>query len=99
MPELREIARKVRAKNAGPFWLTVDVFCEAGTYARVRDGLSSEAAAKALGVPARTLKRFDLDELHVVKLSCPRPAVQGSAGDRDMHGAAWAEPIASLEIP
>ena len=99
MPELRKIALKVRSKNAGPFWLTVDVFCEPETYERVHDGLSSEAAAEALGVPTQTLRRFDLDDLHVVKLSCPRPAAQGSAGDRDMHGAAWAEPIAALAIP
>ena len=27
MPELSTIADKVRSKNAGPFWLTIDILC------------------------------------------------------------------------
>ena len=63
MPEVRDIAQKVRSKNAGPFWVTIDVFC--GTpeaYARIRDGLQTSAAAAALGVPTQELKRFDNDD-------------------------------------
>lgn len=100
MPEIRVIAEKVRSKNAGPFWVTIDVFC--GTpeaFARIRDGLATSDAAAALGVPTQTLKRFDIAELNVIKLSAPRPAVQGTVADRDMHGAGWAVPIADLKIP
>lgn len=100
MPELGRIVEKVRSKNAGPFWLTVDIFCGSkDAYARVRDGLSTRAIARLLDTPEQTLKRFDIEDLSVVKLSLPRPAVQGTVLDRDMHGAALAALIAEIDIP
>ncbi len=100
MPELRDIAKKVRSKNAGPFWITIDIFCDAQeAYERVRDGLDTPATARMLGAPLQTLKRFDMAELNVVKISIPRPEIQGTIRDRDMHGAAIASLLAEMEIP
>ncbi len=99
MAELGSIVEKVRTKNAGPFWLTVDIFCgDPAAYARVRDGLSTERVARALGTASKTMKRFDIPSLNVVKFSCPRPQVQGTRFDRDMHGASYAALIAELEV-
>jgi hypothetical protein len=99
MAEVGEVAVKVRSKNAGPFWVTIDIFCGSeAAFARVRDGLSSAEAARALDVPSQELKRFDIPELNVVKLSAPRPTVQGTVRDRDMHGAGWAAVIAELPL-
>jgi len=100
MAELGQIVEKVRSKNAGPFWLTVDIFCGSHeAYARVRDGLETQAVARFLDTPVQTLKRFDMEDLRVVKLSLPRPAVQGTVNDRDMHGAALAALVAEINIP
>jgi hypothetical protein len=99
MPEIGSLAEKVRSKNAGPFWVTIDIFCgSAEAYARIRDGLSTAEAARALGVPTQELKRFDIAALNVIKLSAPRPAVQGTVQDRDMHGAGWAAILAEMEV-
>lgn len=99
MPELREIVEKVRSKNAGPFWLTIDVFCGSQTaFRRVRDGLATADVARALGVPGQDLKRFDIESLGVVKFSLPRPQTQGAQDDRDMHGASWANLVAELRV-
>ena len=99
MPEIRDIAQKVRSKNAGPFWVTIDIFCgSSDAYAHIRDRLQTSAAAAALGVPTQELKRFDIGDLNVIKLSAPRPSVQGTRADRDMHGAGWAVLIAELQI-
>jgi hypothetical protein len=99
MPELGSIVEKVRSKNAGPFWLTVDIFCGSPeAYARVVSGLSTERVAQLFHVDAATLKRFDIADLNVVKFSLPRPAIQGTATDRDMHGAGWAPLLAEIEI-
>ena len=99
MPRVGEVALKVRSKNAGPFWLTVDIFCaDAAAFAALRDGLRTEAVARAFDVPSQVIKRFDIAELNVVKFSLPRPAVQGTVADRDMHGAAWGPMVAELEI-
>ena len=100
MPELRGVVEKVRSKNAGPFWLTVDIFCgNQAAFERVRDGLTTRDVAALLDTPVQTLKRFDIEDLSVVKLSLPRPAVQGTVLDRDMHGAALAALIAEIDIP
>ena len=94
-----ELARLVRAKNAGPFRLTIDCFCDSeAAYERLRDGLDTAAVAERLGVAAADVRRFDLDALLAVKLSLPRPLVQGAAGDRDLHGAQWAIPVATLPV-
>lgn len=99
MPELGKLASKVRSKNAGPFWLTVDVFCDgADSFARVRDGLDDATVARLFGVEPQLLKRFDIPSLNVVKFSVPRPVVQGTRADRDMHGAGWACLLEELEI-
>lgn len=99
MPEVGALAHKVRSKNAGPFWLTIDVFC--GTddaFARISEGLSSDTVADRLHTPPDRLKRFDIADLNVVKFSLPRPQVQGSRHDRDMHGAAAAAIVAEIDI-
>lgn len=100
MPELGSVASKVRSKNAGPFWLTVDIFCgNAETYRRVRDGLDDAVVAELFGTDRQLLKRFDIPSLNVVKFSLPRPVVQGTRADRDMHGAGWAALLEELQIP
>lgn len=99
MAELGKIVSKVRSKNAGPFWLTVDVFCDdAATFERVCKGLDDATVARLFGVDRQLLKRFDIPSLNVVKFSVPRPVVQGTRADRDMHGAGWASLLQELEI-
>ena len=99
MPEIGEVALKVRSKNAGPFWVTIDIFCGSeAAFTRISGGLSTERVADLFGAEAAHVKRFDMPELHVLKFSLPRPAVQGVIADRDMHGAAWGPLLAELEI-
>ncbi|KMW58733.1 hypothetical protein AIOL_003712 [Candidatus Rhodobacter oscarellae] len=99
MAELGSIVEKVRSKNAGPFWLTIDIFCgSAQAFARVRDGVSTDRVAGLFQTEASELKRFDIPSLNVVKFSLPRPQVQGTRADRDMHGASYAALIAELEV-
>ena len=99
MAKLGEIVQKVRSKNAGPFWLTVDIFCGSDdAFARVCDGLSTARVAKRFGADPETLKRFDIADLNVVKFSLPRPEVQGSLRDRDMHGASWAALLSEVDV-
>ncbi|MBC7143586.1 MAG: DUF4387 family protein [Rhodobacteraceae bacterium] len=99
MAELGQIADKVRSKNAGPFWLTIDVFCgNRAAFDRISAGLDTARVAALFRVDPAVLKRFDIAELNVVKFSLPRPAVQGTRADRDMHGAAWSVLLEEMEI-
>jgi len=100
MPELGQIVQKVRSKNAGPFWLTIDIFC--GTqeaFAKVSNAISTEQVAALFRADPAVVKRFDIADLNVVKFSLPRPTIQGARDDRDMHGAGWAALLAELDLP
>jgi hypothetical protein len=99
MSSVGEIAQKVRSKNAGPFWLTIDIFC--GTpkaFEQIRDGLSTESIAALFQTSSDQIKRFDIPDLNVVKFSLPRPTIQGARDDRDMHGAGWGPLVAELDV-
>ena len=99
MPEVREIALKVRSKNAGPFWITIDIFCGSQeAFKRISTGLANGKVAQILDVPTQTLKRFDIADLNVIKLSLPRREIQGTVNDRDMHGAALAVLVGEIVI-
>lgn len=99
MNRVGDVVDKVRSKNAGPFWLTVDIFCGTDSaFARIRDGLSTDRVAAAFDTDPGQIKRFDIADLAVVKFSLPRPTIQGDIADRDMHGAGWAPLIAELEL-
>jgi hypothetical protein len=99
MPKLGERVARVRSKNAGPFWVTVDVFC--GTteaFGELKRGLRTETVAALFQQPSQLVKRFDIADLNVIKFSFPRPVVQGARADRDMHGAQWAVLLAELDV-
>jgi len=99
LAELGSIVEKVRSKNAGPFWLTVDIFCgSAQAFERVVSGVSTARVAGLFETDVSEMKRFDIASLNVVKFSLPRPEIQGTRTDRDMHGASFAALIAELEI-
>ena len=99
MAQLGSLVEKVRSKNAGPFWLTIDIFCGSSeAFGRVSHSLSTERVAALFGSEIETMKRFDIPSLNVVKFSLPRPQVQGSARDRDMHGASWAALLAEVDL-
>mgnify|MGYP002624143415 FL=1 len=96
---LGDIVDKVRSKNAGPFWLTIDIFCgSAEAYHRVKEGVSTDRVARLFQTDPAELKRFDIPGLNVVKFSLPRPQVQGTRFDRDMHGASYAALVAEMTL-
>ena len=99
MARLGEIVSKVRSKNAGPFWLTIDIFCDTPeVFANVCAALSTDRVAALYGQPPEALKRFEIADLNVLKFSMPRPVIQGSLEDRDMHASQWGWLLAELEM-
>jgi hypothetical protein len=101
MPRLKDVARYVRSKNAGPFWVTVDIFFDGPeTYARHKadPALSAEAVAALYGVDPARVKRFEVDDLNVIKLSYPRTAPQGGVVERDMHSGQQYVPLLDVEL-
>ncbi len=99
MTTLADIATKVRSKNAGPFWLTFDIFCAGeDEFQKVCAAMGTQRVAAALQVDPDALKRFEIADLNVLKFSLPRPQIQGTRQDRDMHGASFANILAELDV-
>ena len=90
MARVQEKQIRVRSKNAGPFVLTIDVFCpDAESFADATHALTPARIARAFGCAKNDIRYFALADLRVLKFSLPRPVVQGSPEDRDMHASQW----------
>ena len=100
MAKLADIGAMARSKNAGPFWVTIDVFCNSPeAFATLCKAIRNDTVAGLFKVDPHSLKRFEIASLNVIKISVPRPTVQGSRFDRDMHGAQAAVLLSELELP
>ena len=88
MSRIGDVCRHVRSKNAGPFWVTVDLFFDSEeTFNRYRDSpaLGPELFARLFDTDAELVKRVPVDGLHMIKISYPRAHPEGWMGERDMH--------------
>jgi hypothetical protein len=85
---LSDVAELVRSKNAGPFWLTIDIFCgDSSTYELILASSVTDPAylATTLNVELGAIRVFTLPNLNALKITIPRPQVQGSIWDTDLH--------------
>lgn len=98
MTTLSTVASKIRSKNAGPFWLTIDIFCDTDAAFQEACQIADDSRVAALlGTTPSQLKRYEIADLNVLKFSLPRPQRQGAPLDRDMHGASFANLLADLK--
>jgi hypothetical protein len=98
--KLGDLALEVRSKNAGPFWMTLEAFMPDERTYRIADALiTPELISELYQIGSDSLKIFRIPELNVVKVSFPRPVVQGSLHDRDIHAGQHHVPLANLAVP
>jgi hypothetical protein len=98
---LGELAQLIRSKNAGPFWLTIDCFfaTSADFNRAAASSLTDPGVISGLyGVPADAVEVFLLDQLNAIKVSVPRPVVQGALNDADLHAGQQYVPLLPIEI-
>jgi hypothetical protein len=89
MSKVSEVCKHVRSKNAGPFWITLDLsFSDRASFDRYSGAsqLQPESISKLYDVDAALIKVFPVPELLVLKISYPRRCPQGGSLERDMHG-------------
>ena len=99
MTGLLELCSLIRSKNAGPFVLTFDFMArDEATFAALVDHplLNAETFANLYRVAAEEVRVQAHPLAMAVKVSIPRPAVQGSVADRDSYGGQYAAAI--LEV-
>lgn len=98
---LSDLAHEVRSKNAGPFWVTMELFMrddEGYRIAADESFLNERVVAELYRVEESTVQLFRIPALNVVKISFPRRVTQGSLRDRDMHAGQHHVPLARLPI-
>jgi len=101
MARLGDVCRHVRSKNAGPFWITIDLsFPDRASFDRHAGSAQLQPAAigALFDVDAALVKTFGLPDLCVLKISYPRRRPQGGAMERDMHGGQQYVRLLDLEL-
>lgn len=102
MARLRDIAKLVRTKNAGPFQLTLDImFPDEASYARVvASGVINTAAmATFFKVPEAKVKLFNYAPGNAIKVTVPRLVTSGDPADSDLFGGQQFGALVDLEVP
>jgi hypothetical protein len=101
MPKVKDLARYVRSKNAGPFWVTMEIFCatqEAYDTIKNSKNITSQKISDLYCVDEEKIKVFYLDDLQVIKFSFPRPHPQGHKYENDMHAGQQYIFLADTEV-
>ncbi len=100
---LREIAKVVRSKNAGPFEITLDViFKNREDFEAVKKSgvITKELISELYNVPTQSIITFGFfDLVNAVKITLPRPRAQGGIGETDMHAAQQHAPLHEIRVP
>lgn len=100
---LKDLAKVIRSKNAGPFRITFDVLFEDRTvYERVRDSgaFTRQTIAEAYGVPdARISSLHHVDMAKALKVTFIRPTDQCAIGESDAYGCQQHVPLLDLVVP
>ena len=88
MTTVRDVCHHVRSKNAGPYWVTFDLFFnDPEVFAKYSDSpaLGPDLLQRLFGADPALVKRFPVPSLNAVKISYARASPQGGEIERDMH--------------
>ena len=100
MNTIESTVKYIRSKNAGPFWLTIDAFCNnVEDTERVAAAFENNRAkiAADFQVKSEDLQIYCLKNIFGAKISLPRVPIEGSRNERDMHGGQ--QYVSLLDIP
>jgi hypothetical protein len=80
--------------------MTLEAFMPDEETYRIADALiTAELIGEMYHVAPESLQIYRIPQLYVVKVSFPRPIVQGSLHDRDMHAGQHHVPLARTAVP
>lgn len=101
MTTIGDFAKYVRSKNAGPFWMTLEVFfkCkEDYEKALSMQLITAELIQRLYLTPVDQVCIFDCEDLNTIKISIPRPTPQAGVTDRDAHSGQQFSLLAAVNI-
>jgi hypothetical protein len=98
---LGNYAKYIRSKNAGPFWLTMEIFLKSKKdfdQLVALNVITPELISRLYGTSADTVQIFFCKNISIIKISIPRPVVQGSLQDKDIHAGQQFIALANVEL-
>ena len=101
MTMLKDFASIIRSKNAGPFYVTLEIFfdsTESYQYVVGKNVLQKEDLAKRYNVAPEVLQLYFCENVNAVKLTYPRKHYAGSPMDSDVFGAQQHAPLMSIQV-
>ena len=65
---LKELVKKIRSKNAGPFLLTIDIFCSnRKTFETIIQKITKIEISRLYKIPKKQIEIFPIKNLFIVK--------------------------------
>jgi len=99
---LGQLAKFLRSKNAGPFYLTLDIFfntTEDYEKAKYSGLINKDLISNLYRIDTNDIDIIEFDPAAAIKISFPRPVSSGSVGDSDVYGAQQHAPLFDIAIP
>lgn len=99
--KLKEAAKVIRSKNAGPLTLTIDLmFEDEKRYQRAVEAaaLTPARVAALYGLAAEAVRVVPFPQGLAIKIVLERPVVAGTPGDRDVYGAQQHAQLLEVEL-
>ena len=98
-----DVASVLRSKNAGPFFITIDVFMpDKQTYERVArpDFLTPERVAEAYRIPASEIQGiYRLESALGIKVTIRKQVLADDPGNTDVIASQQHLPLAWIPLP
>lgn len=98
---LGNYAKYIRSKNAGPFWLTLEIFLKSKEdFDRLvaLNVVTPELISRLYESSVDQVQIFFCENTNIIKISFPRPVIQGSLQDRDIHAGQQFIHLAGVEV-
>ena len=99
--KLKEIAKIIRSKNAGPFYYTLDIiFKDYSDLDMVlkQNLITPESISKLYNVPTSKVKVFEYKPAFAIKITIPRPVPSGDLEDTDVFGTQQHAPLLDISV-
>lgn len=99
--KLRDMAKVIRSKNAGPFTLTIDLlFPSKETFETVKNSgcINTEIVSTLYQTAEDDIRIIFYPPGHAIKITLPRRTPSGDITDTDVYGAQHHSPLLDIEI-
>lgn len=101
--KLQELARTIRSKNAGPYWITVEIiFDNAEVYQQIKtnEWISRKIVADAYRMAEEAVHGFVFYDPGLgIKANFKRDLASGGPFETDVYGCQQYIPLLDIEIP